>query len=151
MQPRAGRTTQYFIFVLGYILLGIQPMLDVLGGHWTFENGGEAHDSNNGQFAEPFHDLAQKSVFLTQIASRAEERIAYLFLHLIGRIEVRRVIREGRYPFPLRQQHIADGVGLTTVRVSRVLSDFRERAIMALSEGVLEILDFPELERMGSL
>jgi len=38
----------------------------------------------------------------------ADERIAYLFLHLIAQIEARNVIREQRYPFPLRQQHIAD-------------------------------------------
>jgi CRP/FNR family transcriptional regulator, anaerobic regulatory protein len=81
----------------------------------------------------------------------AEQRIAYLFLHLIQRIAVNHVIREGRYPFPLRQQHIADAVGLTPVHVSRVLSTFRERGIIWFSDGVLEILDFPELERMGSL
>ena len=43
----------------------------------------------------------------------AEERIAYLFLHLMKRIAARNVIRDHRYPFPLRQQHIADAVGLT--------------------------------------
>ena len=55
----------------------------------------------------------------------AEERIAYLLLHLMRRIAARSVIREQRYPFPLRQQHIADAVGLTPVHVSRVVSLFR--------------------------
>jgi len=81
----------------------------------------------------------------------AEQRIAYLFLHLIQRIAAHHVIRERRYPLPLRQQHIADAVGLTPVHVSRVLSTFRERGIAWFSDGVLEILDFPELERMGLL
>lgn len=37
----------------------------------------------------------------------AEEGIAYFLLHLMRRIAARSVIREQRYPFPLRQQHIA--------------------------------------------
>ena len=81
----------------------------------------------------------------------AEERIAYLLLHLTQRIAARSVIREQRYPFPLRQQHIADAVGLTPVHVSRVLSLFRERGLVVLSDGVLQVFNLPELERIGSL
>lgn len=81
----------------------------------------------------------------------AEQRIAYLLLHLMRRMAAGQVIREQRYPFPLRQQQIADAVGLTSVHVSRVLSLFRERRIVVLSEGVLEVVNRPELERIGSL
>jgi CRP/FNR family transcriptional regulator len=81
----------------------------------------------------------------------AEERIAHLLLHLMRRIAARSVIREQRYPFPLRQQHIADAVGLTPVHVSRVLSLFRERGIVELSEAVLQVFNLTELERIGSL
>lgn len=81
----------------------------------------------------------------------AEERIAHLLLHLMPRIAAVNVIREQRYPFPLRQQHIADTVGLTPVHVSRVLSHFRDRHIVALSEGVLTVFNSAELERIGSL
>ena len=90
--------------------------------------------------------------FLTALGQRsAEERIAYLFLHLMRRIATRSVIREQRYPFPLRQQHIADAVGLTPVHVSRVLSLFRERGLVVLSDGVLQVFNLPELERIGSM
>jgi len=51
----------------------------------------------------------------------------------------------------LRQQHIADAVGLTPVHVSRVFSQLRERRILALSEGVLTVSNLAELERIGSL
>ena len=95
------------------------------------------------------HDAAELSTALGQFS--AEERIAYLLLHLIPRIAARNVIREQRYPFPLRQQHIADAVGLTPVHVSRVLSQFRERRILALSEGVLTVSNAAELEKLGSL
>ncbi|MGB9113707.1 Crp/Fnr family transcriptional regulator [Bradyrhizobium sp.] len=81
----------------------------------------------------------------------AEQRIAYLLLHLMQRVATRNVIREQRYPFPLRQQHIADAVGLTSVHVSRVFSLFRDRRILTLSEGVLQVSNPPELERIGSL
>jgi CRP/FNR family transcriptional regulator len=81
----------------------------------------------------------------------AEERIAYLFLHLMQRIAARSVIREQRYPFPLRQQVIADAVGLTAVHVNRVLSLFRERDLVELSDGILKVFNLPELERIGSL
>ncbi|OIQ71490.1 transcriptional activatory protein AadR [mine drainage metagenome] len=81
----------------------------------------------------------------------AEERIANLFLHLMQRLAARSVIREQRYPFPLRQQVIADAVGLTPVHVSRVLSLFRERGIVELSDGLLKVFNLPELERIGAL
>lgn len=97
-------------------------------------------------------DARDASEFLAVLGQRsAEQRIAYLLLHLIRRIAARRVIREQRYPFPLRQQHIADAVGLTPVHVSRVLGLFRDRRIAVLSEGVLEVVDLPALERIGSL
>ncbi len=81
----------------------------------------------------------------------AEERIAYLFLNLISRISARTMVRDQRYPFPVRQQHIADAVGLTPVHVSRVLGLFRDRRILSLSEGVLHVADFQQLERIGCL
>lgn len=81
----------------------------------------------------------------------AEERIAFLLLHLMKRIAARNVIREQHYPFPLRQQHIADAVGLTSVHVSRVLGAFRDRHIVELSNGVLKVSDFDELRQLGSL
>jgi len=56
------------------------------------------------------HDATELLTALGQCS--AEERIAHLLLHLMPRIAARNVIREQRYPFPLRQQHIADAVGL---------------------------------------
>lgn len=81
----------------------------------------------------------------------AEERIAYLFLHLMRRIAARAVVHGQRYPLPIRQQHIADAVGLTPVHVSRILGALRDRGIADLSNGVLEVRDASELERLGSL
>jgi CRP/FNR family transcriptional regulator len=95
------------------------------------------------------HDATELLIALGQRS--AEERIAQLLLHLMQRIAARNVIREQRYPLPLRQQHIADAVGLTPVHVSRILSQFRDRGLLELSEGVLQVFNLPELERIGSL
>lgn len=95
------------------------------------------------------HDAAELATALGQFS--AEERIAHLLLNLMPRIAARNVIRDQCYPFPLRQQHIADAVGLTPVHVSRVFGLFRDRHLLALSEGILKVLNLPELERVGSL
>lgn len=79
----------------------------------------------------------------------AEERIAYLILNLTRRISARSVIQDERYRFPLRQHHIADSLGLTAVHVSRTIRSLRDRGLIRLSDGVLEIYDRPELERIG--
>jgi CRP-like cAMP-binding protein len=81
----------------------------------------------------------------------AEERVAYLLLQLVQRVRTKSVIRENRYPFPLRQHHIADAVGLTPVHVSRVMSLFRDRGIVEFSNGILQVLNAAELERLGSM
>jgi CRP/FNR family transcriptional regulator len=89
---------------------------------------------------------------LTSLGQRsAEERIAHLFLQLMQRIAAQSVTREQRYRLPLRQQHIADAVGLTPVHVNRVLGQLRDRGIVELSDGTLQIVNLPELERIGSL
>jgi CRP/FNR family transcriptional regulator, anaerobic regulatory protein len=81
----------------------------------------------------------------------AERRIAHLFLGLIRRIAARSIMLHQRYPMPLRQRHVGDAVGLTPVHVSRVLALFRDRQVLTLVDGVLEVTALAELERLGSL
>jgi len=97
-------------------------------------------------------DTGYAEKLMTALGQRsAEERIAYLFLHLMERIATRNVIREHRYRLPLRQQHIADAVGLTPVHVSRVIGLFRDHGLIEFSGGVLHVLNQPELERIGAM
>jgi CRP-like cAMP-binding protein len=79
----------------------------------------------------------------------ADERIAHLILTITGRIGERSIIREQTYPFPLRQQDIADMSGLTPVHVSRVLGKFRQANLIDLSGGKLRINNIEELRRIG--
>jgi len=78
----------------------------------------------------------------------AEERIASLLIDLVDRLRARDLVSpDGSVEFPLRQHHIADATGLTSVHVSKVLSEFRRRGLFELSERVLTIKDAAALRR----
>jgi CRP-like cAMP-binding protein len=94
-------------------------------------------------------DMVELATVIGQCS--AEARIAHLLLHLTSRIAARSVIREHSYSIPIRQQHIADAVGLTSVHVSRIFGLFRNRGILTMSDGILKVMDMPELERLSSL
>jgi CRP-like cAMP-binding protein len=81
----------------------------------------------------------------------AEERIAHVILQVVQRLRPERAIAGERYLFPLRQQHIADMTGLTSVYVSQILKSLRESGVLDLSHGILAILNRPELERIARL
>lgn len=79
---------------------------------------------------------------LTDVGQRiADQRIARLMIRLIRRLVARGLGEERSFAFPLRQQHIADAVGLTPVHVSRIISAFRKDEVIDFSRGVLRILD----------
>ena len=96
-------------------------------------------------------DIANGELLLALGRRSAEERIAYVFLHLMRRLAQTNVIRENRYPVPLRHQQIAAITGLTPVHVSRILTIFRDRGLCRLSDGILQVDDVFELERIGSV
>lgn len=80
----------------------------------------------------------------------AEERVGYLMLHLTRRMSAKGLANGHHYHFPAKQPHIADALGITAECVCRMLSRFRTRGILDLSNGHLEVFDFAELERIGS-
>lgn len=72
----------------------------------------------------------------------AAERIARLILGLFQRLQERSMTAgPHEIDFPLRQHHIADATGLTPVHVSKLLSEFRRKGLIRLSERSLVILD----------
>lgn len=81
----------------------------------------------------------------------AEERIAHLVLRIIERLASQTVIREQRYPWPLRQQDIADATGLTPVHVSRTLAELRRSGIIDIERSILTVVDQARLESIGRL
>ncbi len=54
-----------------------------------------------------------------------------------------------RFDLPLTQPDLAEACGLTSVHVNRVLRDLRERGLVTLRDGVVEVHDGAGLARLG--
>lgn len=90
--------------------------------------------------------LARKSTRLdyriTDLGRRdALERITRFVLELGERLKRRGMVTEETYPFPLRQEHVADALGLTPVHVSRTFATLRTEGLISLQHNVLTIHD----------
>ena len=81
----------------------------------------------------------------------AEERIAGLVLRLRARFLARNEVEDESFPFPLRQQHIADITGLTSVHVSRVIGHLRKSGLIHIANGRVTLGDLAELQRIGDM
>ncbi len=79
----------------------------------------------------------------------AEERIVRLLLEFRDRF-IERGASGGIMPWPLKQQHMADALGLTQVHVSRIMSGLRRAGLIGLSGGQIEILDLDRLRRIAT-
>ncbi|MEP6872897.1 MAG: Crp/Fnr family transcriptional regulator [Burkholderiales bacterium] len=84
----------------------------------------------------------------------AEERIAMLLILLFKRAAALRpdldASREG-VPFPLTQQHIADGLGLSLVHTNKTLRRLELRGLHRIEEGRLYLRDVKALARLADL
>jgi CRP/FNR family transcriptional regulator, anaerobic regulatory protein len=76
---------------------------------------------------------------------KAEQRLARLVLDLYERLTEKKLTDGAAIPFPLRQQSIADALGLTQVHVSRVMRSLKENDVIRVQGGVLTILDMEAL------
>lgn len=81
----------------------------------------------------------------------AEQRLARLILDLHQRLTSKGLAEGNTIPFPLRQQTIADALGLTQVHVSRVMRSLRESGVLRVRNGVLTILDMGELRDVAEV
>jgi CRP/FNR family transcriptional regulator len=87
----------------------------------------------------------------------ADERIARLILGLEERLARRGMAAHEdtmtavEMEFPLRQHHIADATGLTPVHVSKVLSEFRRRGLIRISDRTLTIADPAGFRRIANM
>ncbi len=80
----------------------------------------------------------------------AEERIARLVLRLMNRLRAKFGLHGNAFEFPLRQQHIADACGLTTVHVGRVFTALRERGVIVLDDRRMHVLDYRQLAELAT-
>ena len=82
----------------------------------------------------------------------AEERIATLLIKLYKRsAAVSAADASGSVPFPLTQQHIADGLGLSLVHTNKTLRKLERRGLHRLEGGRLKLIDAKALTRLADL
>jgi CRP-like cAMP-binding protein len=78
-----------------------------------------------------------------------EARIAAHILDLAERLEKRDMISGRIFQFPLRQRHLADLTGSTSVHVCRVLGEFCRAGLIELKNRTLTIIDNAGLRRVA--
>ncbi len=75
----------------------------------------------------------------------AEERIAGLVLELYERLHGRGLADEQAFHLPVRQEHLADALGMTPVHVSRTLRSMRDDNLLSIEHSMLRIQSFARL------
>ncbi len=82
----------------------------------------------------------------------AEERIAMMLILLFKRAAALQAdAGAGGVPFPLTQQHIADGLGLSLVHTNKTLRKLERRGLHLISQGRLHMRDVKALARLADL
>jgi CRP-like cAMP-binding protein len=82
----------------------------------------------------------------------AEERIASLLILLFKRAAALQAdAGAGGVDFPLTQQHIADGLGLSLVHTNKTLRRLERRGLHRLSQGRLQLRDVTAMARLADL
>ena len=84
--------------------------------------------------------LGQRSAF---------ERVAYLLWHLFDRARQVGMVRNCRVELPLRQQHLADTLGLSLVHTNKTLQKIREDGAIDVQDRFLHVIDESRLIKLG--
>jgi CRP-like cAMP-binding protein len=88
---------------------------------------------------DQFNELDRR---LTDIGQRrAIGRVACFLLDLELRLRARGFVVDGAFTLPIRQEHIADALGLTHVHVNRTLAQLRRLGLIRFERGSMKILD----------
>jgi len=97
-------------------------------------------------------ELTAATETITDLGRRlAPERLARFILVLEARLSRRRLAEQGVLPFPLRQEHLADTLGLTPVHVSRMLTQFRADGIVSVARNQLVIRNRNQLMNLAGM
>ena len=91
-------------------------------------------------------DMMLTEMYLTNITHRsARERIAFMVLELYHRLRRRGLNKGYSILFPLKQEDIADTLGLTTIHINRTLHAFKDEGLLEIHKHELIILDYDAL------
>ncbi|HVK79339.1 MAG TPA: Crp/Fnr family transcriptional regulator [Verrucomicrobiae bacterium] len=81
---------------------------------------------------------------------RAVARIARLVLDIHSTLRERGLAGPDELDFPLRQEDIADALGVTTAHVNRTLLSLRRRGVLDIRQGKARLLDLTQLKATGA-
>ena len=97
------------------------------------------------------HSLHVEALLTAVGQLNSEQRLAFLILHLMKRASRLGAVHDLKFKAPLRQQHVADLLGLTPVHVNRVVGKFKSEKIADFSNGHITVHNLTELERLGAM
>ena len=99
------------------------------------------------------HDESMVDDTLLSVGRRsAEERIATMLILLFKRASALQTDASGGgVAFPLTQQHIADGLGLSLVHTNKTLRKLERRGLHHIADGRLYLRDVKALARLADL
>ena len=75
----------------------------------------------------------------------AQASVAWLVIDIYGRLKERGLANGLSFEFPLRQQHIADALGLTAAHVNRVVQELRAAQLISRQGSLLTISNYERL------
>jgi CRP-like cAMP-binding protein len=79
----------------------------------------------------------------------ASEALAHLICELHIRMEGVGLAAQGRFPFPLKQQHLAEALGLSVIHLNRVLRQLRASGLIRLEGRWVTVVDAPALRALA--
>jgi len=91
-------------------------------------------------------DMMLTEMYLANITHRnARERIAFMVLELYHRLRRLGLNKGYSIQFPLKQEDIADTLGLTTIHVNRTLHTLKNEGLLEIHKHELTIMDYDAL------
>jgi CRP-like cAMP-binding protein len=97
------------------------------------------------------HMLNQAERRLVDIGRRrAVARIARLVLDIHATLRARGLVAGDTFEFPLRQEDLADALGITTAHANRTLLTLRRLGALDIRQGQARLLDIDALKRIGA-
>lgn len=79
----------------------------------------------------------------------ARSRIAHLLCELLVRLRAVELVEDHAFNLPVTQAELGDALGISTVHVNRVLQELRGENLITLRGGMLQVLDWQELQKAG--
>lgn len=77
----------------------------------------------------------------------ALEAVAHLVCELHARMKLVGLVEDGCLELPVTQEEFGDATGLTAVHVNRTIKSLRDRGLLSIGKGVLQVPDVEALRR----